>query len=109
MEEESTGFNVIALIGLVLAILLFVAILLVVPQFADMFNELGIELPAPTAIALSPMTSYAIGIGLIVLFLIALIIPEHAGRQELTFLAFVFLVCTVGFYVLALYMPMIEG
>jgi type II secretory pathway component PulF len=106
--EEGSGFNVAALIGLVLTILLSGAGLMIVPQFAHMFGELGIELPVPTAIAVSPLTGCAAFAGLFVLFVVGLILPEYAGRGEVTLIAFVCMACIVVFYAWAFYMPMIS-
>jgi type II secretory pathway component PulF len=105
--EEESSFNVAALIGVVLTFMLSGAGLLVVPQFVSMFSELGIELPVPTMIAISPLTGCAAFAGLFVLFLLGLILPEYAGRREVTLVAFVAMACIVAFYIWALYIPMI--
>jgi hypothetical protein len=107
MEEQREGLSLTALIGFCLAALLFGAMFVVLGQFAKMYREMGIELPSLTKLALSSIGRYAIGIGLMTLFLLALIIPEEAGRHSLTLLGFIGMGCALVFYVVALYTPMI--
>jgi hypothetical protein len=87
---------------------MFAGSLVVVPRFAAMFAEMGITLPVPSLIAVSPMGRYIIGIANVVMFVIAVSVRDNDLRRQMNMVAFAGLVLSIAFFVGSLYMPLLK-